>query len=317
MLIQFIQKASDFVVRHKKVFSLLLLPITGVSILFGLLLIAPIFMVGRTLGLKMAYAPTDASQTVGSPKMPSQNAQAMQSGAVEPRELADVGFGSSAGDRFDAIAALQHLEKRLPSEVGGGFLKISIYPDRMDRMIRHATDRNDIRFRQTTVVNQRRQLTPFTRAIATAKGISYDVTGALDLTLTELRGGHVATVPAKSQAVSAAPISKSTDSLPKHQPNKAVSSARGRVKSAAMVEVKTEGKRPYRTFQVVISPVDGSEDVSFSGTDLNEKFEKKVFAKGDVISIRKSRVNYSETSGDGSTHERSKNVFEIEKLQFA
>lgn len=64
MLIQFIQKASDFVVRHKKVFSLLLLPITGVSILFGLLLIAPIFMVGRTLGLKMAYAPTDASQTV-------------------------------------------------------------------------------------------------------------------------------------------------------------------------------------------------------------------------------------------------------------
>lgn len=134
----------------------------------------------------------------------------MQSGAVEPRELADVGFGSSAGDRFDAIAALQHLEKRLPSEVGGGS-EISIYPDRMERMIRHATDRNDIRFRQTTVVNQRRQLTPFTRAIATAKGISYDVTGALDLTLTELRGGHVATVPAKSQAVSAAPISKSTE----------------------------------------------------------------------------------------------------------
>lgn len=57
------------------------------------------------------------------------------------------------------------------------------------------------------------------------------------------------------------------------------------MKSAAMVEVKTEGKRPYRTFQALTPPVDGSEDVSFSGTDLNEKFEKKVFAKGDVISI--------------------------------
>jgi hypothetical protein len=89
------------------------------------------------------------------------------------------------------------------------------------------------------------------------------------------------------------------------------------VKSAALVRVTPEGKRPYQTFQVVISPVDGSEDVSFSGNDLGEKFEKKLFAKGDVISIRKSRVAYSETSGDGKTHEKSKNVFEIEQLQFA
>lgn len=97
------------------------------------------------------------------------------------------------------------------------------------------------------------------------------------------------------------------------KPNRPSTKAVGWVRAAYVRTVKSEGKRPYDIFTVVVEDKNRREHI-FTGVDLSEKFDQGDFAIGDHISIEKRSFNFSSSDGKGKEKPMRKNKYEITRL---
>lgn len=170
--------------------------------------------------------------------------------------------------------------------------------------------------------HSRKELPPFDEDVAMKAGLPFDMEGAIAFTKQELsiydkaqpKSAKAKEKRAETPAtkVKAAPEMVELDHSydhDHHDTTKASSKeATGRVIEAGNKEFRFEGKRPYKSFSIVLQTEEG--EAIFSGNDLAKKFEEGLFKVGDIVCVVQ-RTSFFETEAKGETRRRKKNDFTI------
>lgn len=201
-------------------------------------------------------------------------------------------------------------------QIGDCFVDFRLYGNRITRMLK----------KPTTVRTQfeRIPLADYTPAIAQQAKRSFTLTDAIALTRMELGAGGtvepVEVAPVPSAPVAPEPAQEST-SMPVTTPVEddecltgPVRVSQGRVIFAGVSTVTPKGRRPYNTFSVTVQTAQG--DVTFSGVDLEKKFQAGQFGLNDQIVLTKQATEFK-TAIDGKSKTHTKNKFVIEVLKKA